>query len=103
MALISADKANIELTFERAASIDLAGRDVLDAVKVSVNPKVINTPLIAAIAKDGIQVKATCRVDRARQYRPLGPVVPARRRSSPGSAKGSLPPSVSAFDAQRGA
>ena len=49
-------------TFERAASIDLAGRDVLDAVKVSVNPKVINTPLIAAIAKDGIQVKATCRV-----------------------------------------
>ena len=62
LALISADKANIELTFERAASIDLAGRDVLDAVKVSVNPKVINTPLIAAIAKDGIQVKATCRV-----------------------------------------
>ena len=51
-----------ELTFERAASIALAGRDVLDAVKVSVNPKVINTPLIAAIAKDGIQVKATCRV-----------------------------------------
>ena len=62
LALISSDKANIELTFERAASIDLAGRDVLDAVKVSVNPKVINTPLIAAIAKDGIQVKATCRV-----------------------------------------
>ena len=62
LALISADKANIDLTFERAASIDLAGRDVLDAVKMSVNPKVINTPLIAAIAKDGIQVKATCRV-----------------------------------------
>ncbi len=62
LALISADKANIPLTFERAASIDLAGRDVLDAVKVSVNPRVINTPLIAAIAKDGIQVKATCRV-----------------------------------------
>jgi uncharacterized protein YqfA (UPF0365 family) len=62
LALISADKANIELNFERACSIDLAGRDVLDAVKVSVNPKVINTPLIAAIAKDGIQVKATCRV-----------------------------------------
>ena len=62
LALISADKANIELTFERAASIDLAGRDVLEAVKMSVNPKVINTPLIAAIAKDGIQVKATCRV-----------------------------------------
>ena len=62
LALISADKANIDLTFERAASIDLAGRDVLDAVKMSVNPKVINTPLIAAIDKDGIQVKATCRV-----------------------------------------
>lgn len=62
LALISADKANIDLTFERAASIDLAGRDVLEAVKMSVNPKVINTPLIAAIAKDGIQVKATCRV-----------------------------------------
>ena len=56
LALISADKANIELTFERAAAIDLA------AVKVSVNPKVINTPLIAAVAKDGIQVKATARV-----------------------------------------
>ena len=62
LALISADKANIPLTFERAASIDLAGRDVLEAVKMSVNPKVINTPLIAAVAKDGIQVKATCRV-----------------------------------------
>jgi len=62
LALISADKANIPLTFERATAIDLAGRDVLEAVKMSVNPRVINTPLIAAIAKDGIQVKATCRV-----------------------------------------
>ncbi len=62
LALISADKANIELSFERATAIDLAGRDIRDAVRVSVNPKVINTPLIAAIAKDGIQVKATCRV-----------------------------------------
>jgi len=60
--LISADKANIALTFERATAIDLAGRDVLEAVKVSVNPKVIETPLISAIAKDGIQVKATARV-----------------------------------------
>ena len=58
LALISADKANIQLSFERATAIDLAGRDVLDAVKMSVNPKVINTPLIAAIAKDGIQLKA---------------------------------------------
>ena len=73
LALISADKANIDLTFERAASIDLAGRDVLEAVKMSVNPKVINTPLIAAIAKDGIQVKATCRVTvRANIDRPVG-------------------------------
>jgi uncharacterized protein YqfA (UPF0365 family) len=61
-ALISADKANINLTFERATAIDLAGRDVLEAVKVSVNPKVINTPMIAAVARDGIQVKATSRV-----------------------------------------
>jgi uncharacterized protein YqfA (UPF0365 family) len=62
LALISADKANIDLSFERATAIDLAGRDVLDAVKLSVNPKVINTPLVAAVAKDGIQVKALCRV-----------------------------------------
>ncbi len=62
LALISADKANIDLNFERATAIDLAGRNVLDAVKMCVNPVVINTPLIAAIAKDGIQVKATCRV-----------------------------------------
>lgn len=62
LALISADKANIDLSFQRATAIDLAGRNVLEAVKVSVNPKVINTPLIAAVAKDGIQVKATSRV-----------------------------------------
>ena len=61
-ALISADKANINLAFERATAIDLAGRDVLEAVKVSVNPKVINTPMIAAVAMDGIQVRATSRV-----------------------------------------
>ncbi len=60
--LISADKANIDLSFERATAIDLAGRDVLEAVKVSVNPKVINTPMIAAVSMDGIQVKATSRV-----------------------------------------
>ena len=62
LALISADKANIDLSFERATAIDLAGRDVLEAVKLSVNPKVINTPLVAAVAKDGIQVKALYRV-----------------------------------------
>lgn len=61
-ALISADKANIDLAFERAAAIDLAGRDVLEAVKVSVNPKVIETPRVSAMAKDGIQLIATARV-----------------------------------------
>lgn len=61
-ALISAEKAGINLTFQRAAAIDLAGRDVLEAVKMSVNPKVITTPVVAAVAKDGIQVKAVSRV-----------------------------------------
>ncbi|TVQ79864.1 MAG: UPF0365 family protein [Bradymonadales bacterium] len=61
-ALISADKANINLTFERACAIDLAGRDVLEAVKMTVNPKVITTPIVAAVAKDGIQLKAVTRV-----------------------------------------
>jgi len=61
-ALISADKANIDLSFERATAIDLAGRDVFEAVQVSVNPKVIETPPISAIAKNGIQVKAIARV-----------------------------------------
>ncbi len=61
-ALIAADKASIDLTFERAAAIDLAGRDVLDAVRMSVLPKVITTPMVAAVSMDGIQVKATTRV-----------------------------------------
>jgi uncharacterized protein YqfA (UPF0365 family) len=61
-ALISADKANIDLNFARATAIDLAGRDVFEAVQVSVNPKVITTPPISAIAKDGIQVRAIARV-----------------------------------------
>ncbi len=61
-ALISADKAGIALDFKRASAIDLAGRNVLDAVKMSVNPRVINTPVVAAVAKDGIQVKALSRV-----------------------------------------
>ncbi len=60
--LISADKANIEMPFKRAAAIDLAGRDVLEAVKMSVIPKVIETPRIAAVAKDGIQLIAVSRV-----------------------------------------
>ncbi|QTM99868.1 MULTISPECIES: flotillin-like protein FloA [Sediminibacillus] len=61
-ALIAAQRANIELTFERAAAIDLAGRDVLEAVQMSVNPKVIETPFIAGIAMDGIEVKAKARI-----------------------------------------
>jgi uncharacterized protein YqfA (UPF0365 family) len=61
-ALISADKASIELGFNQAAAIDLAGRDVFEAVQVSVNPKVINTPKVAAMAKDGIQLIAVARV-----------------------------------------
>lgn len=61
-ALISADKANLGISFQQAAAIDLAGRDVLEAVKVSVNPKVIDTPRVAAMAKDGIQLIATARV-----------------------------------------
>jgi len=61
-ALISADKANIPLTFKLATAIDLAGRDVFDAVQLSVNPRVINTPPVAAVAKDGIQLIAKARV-----------------------------------------
>src|SRR5919108_5972689 len=61
-ALISADKANIVMPFKRAAAIDLAGRDVLEAVKMSVLPKVIETTRIAAVAKDGIQLIAVSRV-----------------------------------------
>lgn len=60
--LISADKANIPLDFNLAAAIDLAGRDVFDAVQLSVNPRVINTPPVAAVAKDGIQLIAKARV-----------------------------------------
>lgn len=61
-ALIAAERADINLSFERAAAIDLAGRDVLQAVQMSVNPKVIETPIVAAVAKDGIEVKARARV-----------------------------------------
>ncbi len=61
-ALISANKANLDLSFEKAAAIDLAGRDVLEAVKMSVIPKVIETPLVSAVAKDGIQLKAIARI-----------------------------------------
>ncbi|MBB6729713.1 flotillin-like protein FloA [Cohnella zeiphila] len=61
-ALIAAQRANIPLVFERAAAIDLAGRDVLQAVQMSVNPRVIETPIVSAVAKDGIEVKVKARV-----------------------------------------
>ncbi len=61
-ALIAAQRAGIPLTFERAAAIDLAGRNVLEAVQMSVNPKVIETPQVAAVAKDGIEIIAKARV-----------------------------------------
>lgn len=61
-ALIAAQRANIPLGFERAAAIDLAGRDVLQAVQMSVNPRVIETPFVSAVAKDGIEVKVRARV-----------------------------------------
>jgi uncharacterized protein YqfA (UPF0365 family) len=61
-ALVAADKANIPLDLQRATAIDLAGRNVLEAVKMSVNPKVIETPLVTAVAKDGIQLRAIARV-----------------------------------------
>jgi uncharacterized protein YqfA (UPF0365 family) len=61
-ALIHADKAHIHLDFERATAIDLAGRDVLEAVRLSVNPKVIETPAVAAMARNGIQVRAIAKV-----------------------------------------
>src|SRR5690606_752189 len=61
-ALIAAQRANIALSFERCAAIDLAGRDVLEAVQMSVNPKVIETPFISGISMNGIEVKAKARI-----------------------------------------
>lgn len=70
-ALIAAQRAEIELSFERAAAIDLAGRDVLEAVRMSVNPKVIQTPIVSAVAMDGIQVMATARITVRANIDPL--------------------------------
>lgn len=61
-ALIAAERSNIELTFEQASAIDLAGRDVFEAVTMTVTPKVISTPSISAVAKDGIELLVTARV-----------------------------------------
>jgi uncharacterized protein YqfA (UPF0365 family) len=72
-ALIAAHRAGIDLTFERASAIDLAGRDVLQAVQMSVNPKVIETPVVAGVAQDGIELKAKARVTvRAEMTRLVG-------------------------------
>ena len=60
--MIAAERASIPLTFERSAAIDLAGRDVLEAVQMSVNPKVIETPIISAVAKNGIELRVRARV-----------------------------------------
>lgn len=91
-ALIAAERAGIELNFSRAAAIDLAGRDVKEAVMVSVTPKVIETPVIAAMAKNGIQVKATARVTVRANIDRLGRAVPVRKRLSPVSARVSSAP-----------
>ena len=61
-ALIAAHRANMELTFERAAAIDLAGRDVFDAVRISVTPKIIETPMVSAMAINGIEIRAMAKV-----------------------------------------
>ena len=73
-ALVSASKANIDLPFQMATAIDLAGRDVFEAVQMSVNPKVIDTPPVTAVAKDGIQLIAKARVTvRANIKQLVGP------------------------------
>ena len=71
-ALVSAEKANIPLTFKMATAIDLAGRDVLQAVRMSVNPKVIDTPPVSAVAKDGIQLICKARVTVRAQHSSIG-------------------------------
>ena len=88
-ALIAADKARIALPFDRAAAIDLAGRNVLDAVKVSVNPRVIQTPNVSAVAKDGIELISTARVTVRANLERGSSVGRVRRRLSPASARAS--------------
>ena len=91
--LIAAQRADIPLEFERACAIDLAGRDVLEAVQMSVNPKVIETPVVAAIAKDGIELKAKAKVTvRANIDRLVGGA--GSRPSSPAWARAWSPPSA---------
>ena len=82
-ALVSASKANIELPFQMATAIDLAGRDVFEAVQMSVNPKVIDTPPVTAVAKDGIQLNCQGPCNGARQYPPIGGRCRRRHDSGP--------------------
>ncbi len=89
-ALIAAQRADIDLGFEKAAAIDLAGRDVLEAVQMSVNPRVIETPVVSAVAKDGIEVRVMARVTvRANIERLVGGA--GEETLLPGWVKGSLP------------
>ena len=89
-ALIAAQRSNIEMPFEKASAIDLAGRDVLQAVQMSVTPKVIETPVVAAIAKDGIELRAKARVTvRTNIERLVGGA--GRKPSLPVWAKASSP------------
>lgn len=91
--LIAAERANIGLPFERAAAIDLAGRNVLEAVQMSVNPKVIETPVISAMAINGIEVRVRARVTvRANIDRLVGG--PVRKPLLPGLARVLLLPSA---------
>lgn len=92
-ALIAAHRATMSLTFERACAIDLAGRDVLEAVQMSVNPKVIETPFISAVAQNGIELKVRAR-SRSAPTSTASSAVPVKRRSSPASAKASSPASA---------
>lgn len=92
-ALVSASKANIDLGFKMATAIDLAGRDVFQAVQMSVNPKVIDTPPVTAVAKDGIQLIAKARVTVRANIRQLVGA-PAKTPCSPASAKASCRPSA---------
>lgn len=79
---IAAQRADIDLPFERAAAIDLAGRDVLEAVQMSVNPKVIETPFIAGVAMNGIEVKAKARITVRANIARLLLVVQVKKQSS---------------------
>lgn len=82
-ALIAAHRANLDLSFERAAAIDLAGRNVFEAVRMSVTPKIIETPWISAVAIDGIEVKVIAKVTVRANLARTGGRCPVKKPSSP--------------------